>query len=117
MEKVVGVRRFLFLPRLMVCFTSAEEFHSVKKTRYFAPTSHCWRSRSWADFPDPPIPSTVMSRPGNGWSDESFIFMTFSSSLSFQSPEDATGRGARRVSRRVLPPKGYRDRSCTALPF
>ena len=31
-EKVVGVSRFCFLPLLVALLTSADEFHSLKKT-------------------------------------------------------------------------------------
>jgi hypothetical protein len=42
--KVVGVRRFFFLPRLVACRTRSEEFHSVKKT--FTPRASSQRLRS-----------------------------------------------------------------------
>ena len=38
--KVVGVSRCLRLPREVVRFTSADEFHSEKNTEYFCAISH-----------------------------------------------------------------------------
>ena len=60
---MVGVRRFFFLPRLVASRTSAEEFHSVKKTCWPRASSHFCSSLIWVLFPEPSIPSTTMSRP------------------------------------------------------
>ena len=38
--KVIGVRAFFFLPVLVAAFTSADEFHSVTKTRWPVDASH-----------------------------------------------------------------------------
>src|SRR5262245_11697443 len=55
-----------FLPRFIDRRTSADEFHSVKKTLYPCETSQRLMSASCVDLPDPSIPSTTISLPGYG---------------------------------------------------
>src|SRR5687767_15759450 len=64
---VIGVSVFFFLPVYVAAFTSAEEFHSVNRTGRPAALSHFARSASWVVFPDPSMPSTTNSFPGNSW--------------------------------------------------
>src|SRR6476661_6896827 len=61
---VIGVSAFFFFPVLVAALTSADEFHSVTKTRWPSATSHFASSPSWVVFPDPSIPSTTNSLPG-----------------------------------------------------
>src|SRR6185503_3759438 len=62
-ENEVGENRCLFLPRLVVCRTTGEEFHSVKATRYPRLTSHLCSRSSWVLLPEPSMPSTIKSFP------------------------------------------------------
>jgi hypothetical protein len=62
--KVVGVSRSFFLPRFIARRTSRDEFHSVNRTWKPRAVSQRSSRRSWVDFPEPSMPSTVMSRPG-----------------------------------------------------
>src|SRR5918999_6267391 len=61
---VVGVSEFFFLPIFVAAFTSADEFHSVTKTRRPAALSHLASSASCVVFPEPSMPSTTNSFPG-----------------------------------------------------
>src|SRR6266478_2368315 len=61
---VIGVSAFFFLPVLVAALTSADEFHSVTKTRWPAALSHFASSASCVVFPEPSIPSTTNSLPG-----------------------------------------------------
>src|SRR6266702_3217805 len=65
---VVGVSICFFLPRRVVSLTSGDEFHSLKNTMYPSRFSHCWSRLSCVDLPDPSMPSTMKSLPGNWWS-------------------------------------------------
>src|SRR5688572_27841792 len=62
--KVVGVREFFFFPIFVAAFTSADEFHSVTKTRRPAAFSHLASSASCVVLPEPSMPSTTNSFPG-----------------------------------------------------
>src|SRR3954467_10527968 len=61
---VIGVNAFFFFPVFVAALTSADEFHSVTKTRCPSAVSHFASSPSWVVFPDPSIPSTTNSLPG-----------------------------------------------------
>src|SRR5712691_6966040 len=61
---VIGVRAFFFFPVFVAALTSADEFHSVTKTRWPSATNHFASSPSCVVFPDPSIPSTTNSLPG-----------------------------------------------------
>src|SRR5476649_1238462 len=61
---VIGVSAFFFLPVLVAAFTSADEFHSVTKTRCPDALSHLASSPSCVVLPEPSIPSTTNSLPG-----------------------------------------------------
>src|ERR1700704_5893144 len=61
---VMGVSEFFFFPDLVAALTSADEFHSVTKTRWPSALNHFARSPSCVVFPDPSIPSTTNSLPG-----------------------------------------------------
>ena len=67
---VVGVRSAFFFPFDVISLTTSEEFDSVKNT--FSPMLRCHLSRrwSWVDFPEPSIPSTMMSFP---WYEAPFL--------------------------------------------
>ena len=60
----MGVRAFFFFPARVAAFTSADEFHSVRNTRWPAALSHLARSAICVVFPDPSTPSTTNSLPG-----------------------------------------------------
>src|SRR5215831_20923146 len=62
--KVIGVSAFFFFPLLVAAFTSADEFHSVTKTRCPSALSHLASSASCVVLPEPSIPSTTNSLPG-----------------------------------------------------
>src|SRR3954469_23143023 len=62
--KVIGVSAFFFLPVFVAAFTSADEFHSVTKTRWPSALSHFASSPSCVVLPEPSIPSTTNSFPG-----------------------------------------------------
>src|SRR5919106_3443782 len=62
---VIGVRAFFFLPVLVAALTRADEFHSVTNTRCPSAASHFASSASCVVLPDPSIPSTTNSFPGN----------------------------------------------------
>src|SRR5436190_24012283 len=64
---VIGVRAFFFFPVLVAALTSADEFHSVTKTRWPSATSHLASSPSCVVFPEPSIPSTTNNLPGYSW--------------------------------------------------
>src|SRR5476649_259382 len=61
---VIGVSAFFFLPVLVAAFTSADEFHSVTKTRCPDALSHLASSANCVVLPEPSIPSTTNSLPG-----------------------------------------------------
>ena len=60
---VTGVNMFFFLPRRVVSRTNGEEFHSLNATAIRCDRSHWLSKESWVDFPDPSIPSTMISFP------------------------------------------------------
>src|SRR5215211_2539794 len=60
----MGVRAFFFFPARVAAFTRADEFHSVRNTRWPAALSHLARSAICVVFPDPSTPSTTNSLPG-----------------------------------------------------
>src|SRR2546425_1101877 len=63
--KVVGVNMSFFLPRRVVSRTSGDEFHSLNTTPKPRDRSQ-WLNRDiCVDFPEPSIPSTTISSPGN----------------------------------------------------
>jgi len=62
--QLVLLQRWLQARGFRAFFTSSEEFHSVKKARKPRAWSQRCSSASWVDFPDPSMPSTMMSRPG-----------------------------------------------------
>src|SRR5204863_6312625 len=64
---VMGVSAFFFFPVFVAALTSADEFHSVTKTRWPSALSHFASSPSCVVFPDPSIPSTTNSLPGYSW--------------------------------------------------
>src|SRR3954467_7496430 len=61
---VIGVNAFFFFPVFVAALTSADEFHSVTKTRCPSAVSHFASSPSCVVLPDPSIPSTTNSLPG-----------------------------------------------------
>src|SRR4051812_628775 len=61
---VIGVSAFFFFPVFVAALTSADEFHSVTKTRWPSAASHFASSPSCVVFPEPSIPSTTKSLPG-----------------------------------------------------
>src|SRR5712692_9343719 len=63
--KVVGVNMSFFLPRLVVSRTRGEEFHWLNTTPRPRDRSHWLSSDNWVDFPEPSMPSTMISLPGN----------------------------------------------------
>src|SRR5207245_10878093 len=63
---VSGVRTFVFFPRRVVSLTSSEEFHSVKKMLYPWDSSHLRSRLSCVLLPEPSMPSTTVSLPGQG---------------------------------------------------
>src|SRR3954468_12564277 len=65
--KVIGVSAFFFFPALVAAFTSADEFHSVRNTRWPEAVSHFARSPSCVVLPEPSTPSTTKSLPGYSW--------------------------------------------------
>src|SRR5437762_7956525 len=60
----MGVSAFFFFPVLVAAFTSADEFHSVTKTRCPSAVSHLASSPSCVVLPEPSMPSTTNSFPG-----------------------------------------------------
>src|SRR6266404_720968 len=66
MLNVVGVRRSFFSPRRTARRTSADEFHSVKNTLWPSARSQRCKSEICVDFPEPSMPSTMISFPGYG---------------------------------------------------
>src|SRR5262245_21532058 len=67
MLNVIGIIAFIVLPFFLAALTSADEFHSVTKTRCPSANSHFARRPSCVVFPDPSIPSTTNSLPGYSW--------------------------------------------------
>ena len=63
-EKVAGVGRCCFLPRLVAFFTMPEEFHSVKKTFRFWSSNQRLTRYIRVDLPDLSSPSNAMRLPG-----------------------------------------------------
>src|SRR5437764_7548499 len=63
-ENVVGVSSRRCLPRLVADFTSGEEFHSVKCSRYPPISSQRFSKYSCVLLPEPSVPSTTISAPG-----------------------------------------------------
>jgi hypothetical protein len=61
---VVGVSAFFFFPDFVAALTSADEFHSVTKTRCPLAVSHLASRASCVVLPEPSMPSTTNSRPG-----------------------------------------------------
>src|SRR5688572_18756557 len=72
---VIGVSEFFFLPAFVAALTSADEFHSVTKTGWPAALSHFASSPSCVVFPDPSMPSTTNSFPGNSCGVVSLVSM------------------------------------------
>src|SRR4051812_10966639 len=71
----MGVSAFFFLPALVAAFTSADEFHSVTKTRCPRAVSHFASRPSCVVLPDPSMPSTTKRRPGYVWGVASLFSM------------------------------------------
>src|SRR5712664_2386317 len=63
-ENVVGVNKRLCFPRRVADFTSGDEFHSVKCSRYPPISSHRLSKYSCVLFPEPSVPSTTINAPG-----------------------------------------------------
>src|SRR5207302_1426776 len=63
-ENVVGVSNRRCFPRLVADFTSGEEFHSVKCSRYPPISSQRLSKYSCVLLPDPSVPSTTINAPG-----------------------------------------------------
>src|SRR5438874_13609707 len=63
----MGVSAFFFFPVFVAALTSADEFHSVRNTRWPSALSHLARRPSCVVFPEPSIPSTTNSLPGYSW--------------------------------------------------
>src|SRR5438874_4505276 len=60
----MGVSAFFFFPVFVAALTSADEFHSVRNTRWPSALSHLASSPSCVVLPEPSIPSTTNSLPG-----------------------------------------------------
>src|SRR5437763_9592827 len=71
----MGVSVFFFLPDLVATLTSADEFHSVTKTRWPVEASHFASRLSCVVLPDPSMPSTTNNRPGYAWGVCSVLIM------------------------------------------
>src|ERR1700726_2656530 len=63
-ENVVGVSSRLCFPRRVADFTSGEEFHSVKCSRYPPISSQRFSKYNCVLLPEPSVPSTTISAPG-----------------------------------------------------
>src|SRR6266436_5508662 len=63
-ENVVGVSNRRCFPRRVADFTSGDEFHSVKCSRYPPISSHRLSKYSCVLLPDPSVPSTTINAPG-----------------------------------------------------
>src|SRR5216684_5122591 len=63
-ENVVGVSNRRCFPRRVADFTSGDEFHSVKCSRYPPISSQRLSKYSCVLFPDPSVPSTTINAPG-----------------------------------------------------
>src|SRR5713226_8923527 len=63
-ENVAGVSKRRCFPRRVADFTSGEEFHSVKCSRYPPISSQRFSKYSCVLLPDPSVPSTTISAPG-----------------------------------------------------
>ena len=64
-ENVSGVSSLRFFPRDVVVRTMGLEFHSLNTTRWPWLRSHCASSVSCVLLPEPSMPSTMNSLPGN----------------------------------------------------
>src|SRR6266852_1993135 len=62
-ENVVGVSNRRCFPRRVADFTSGDEFHSVKCSRYPPISSHRLSKYSCVLLPDPSVPSTTIKAP------------------------------------------------------
>src|SRR5258708_4146449 len=63
-ENVVGVSNRRCFPRRVADFTSGDEFHSVKCSRYPPISSQRLSKYSCVLFPEPSVPSTTINAPG-----------------------------------------------------
>src|SRR3979411_745867 len=61
----IGDSSCMRLPRRVVPLTIGDEFHSLKITRYPWLISHLRSRSSCVLFPEPSMPSTMISRPGS----------------------------------------------------
>src|SRR3990172_3339384 len=64
---VIVVSAAFFLPCLVAALTRADEFHSVRNTRWPAAVSHLASRPSCVVLPEPSMPSTTKSLPGYVW--------------------------------------------------
>src|SRR5262245_17330899 len=97
---VIGVSAFFFLPVLVAALTSADEFHSVTKTRWPSALNHLANSPNCVVFPDPSIPSTTNSLPGYSWGCVSVFSMDDSAHL------DSKGLAGQPLERRRVTRRG-----------
>src|SRR6266851_10530698 len=63
-ENVVGVSNRRCLPRRVADFTSGDEFHSVKCSRYPPISNQRLSKYSCVLLPEPSVPSTTINAPG-----------------------------------------------------